>query len=204
MPPALSCDCREDEWHLGNSAALTGALLALITSGSVVFSALFPRRFWCRFLCPIGGMNGLFAKLSATELRSQKAVCSSEHGGPSRCGAASRSSTPAAKLSRWLRLSSRAKGLTSPLCAARGCPHPIPACPQPSASHTTASRATRWSSRRDAPCTCTPMPSLTTRPAPCAAPGERTCRRKQWLHGAAPAGRAAPPPPLAADGALPS
>lgn len=30
-----------------------------------------------RYLCPIGGMNGLFAKLSMTELRARQGVCSS-------------------------------------------------------------------------------------------------------------------------------
>lgn len=30
-----------------------------------------------RYLCPIGGMNGLFAKLSMTELRARAGVCSS-------------------------------------------------------------------------------------------------------------------------------
>ena len=29
-----------------------------------------------RYLCPIGGMNGLFAKLSVTELRARHGVCS--------------------------------------------------------------------------------------------------------------------------------
>ena len=29
----------------------------------------------CRAVCPIGGMNGLFAKLSMTELRARKGVC---------------------------------------------------------------------------------------------------------------------------------
>ncbi len=36
----------------------------------------FERRLWCRHLCPIGGMNGMFAKLSMTELRSRQGVCS--------------------------------------------------------------------------------------------------------------------------------
>ena len=38
----------------------------------------FERRLWCRHLCPIGGMNGMFAKLSMTELRSRQGVCSGE------------------------------------------------------------------------------------------------------------------------------
>jgi transcriptional regulator with AAA-type ATPase domain/NAD-dependent dihydropyrimidine dehydrogenase PreA subunit len=66
----------EELWNLENTAALSGCLLLLITAGAVVFSVLFERRFWCRYLCPIGGMNGLFAKLSIVELRAQQGICS--------------------------------------------------------------------------------------------------------------------------------
>ncbi|MGB8699942.1 MAG: 4Fe-4S binding protein, partial [Thermosynechococcaceae cyanobacterium] len=68
----------EELWHLENTAYLSSCLLLLITAGAVIFSVLFERRFWCRYLCPIGGMNGLFAKLSMTELRAQQGTCSAE------------------------------------------------------------------------------------------------------------------------------
>jgi NAD-dependent dihydropyrimidine dehydrogenase PreA subunit len=63
-------------WDLENVAYLSGCLLLLITAGAVIFSLLFERRFWCRYLCPIGGMNGMFAKLSIIELRAQQGICS--------------------------------------------------------------------------------------------------------------------------------
>ena len=66
----------EELWELENTAYLSAWLLLIITGGAVVCSALFERRFWCRYLCPIGGMNGLFAKLSMTELRGQTGICS--------------------------------------------------------------------------------------------------------------------------------
>jgi len=66
----------EELWDLENVAYLSGCLLLLITAGAVIFSLLFERRFWCRYLCPIGGMNGLFAKLSMIELRAQQGICS--------------------------------------------------------------------------------------------------------------------------------
>ncbi len=66
----------EELWNLENTAYLSGCLLLLITAGAVIFSVLFERRFWCRYLCPIGGMNGLFAKLSMVELRAQQGICS--------------------------------------------------------------------------------------------------------------------------------
>lgn len=66
----------EELWNLEDTAYLSGCLLLLITAGAVIFSVLFERRFWCRYLCPIGGMNGLFAKLSMVELRAQQGICS--------------------------------------------------------------------------------------------------------------------------------
>lgn len=66
----------EELWNLENTAYLSAWLLLIITAGAMVCSALFERRFWCRYLCPIGGMNGLFAKLSMVELRAQKGICS--------------------------------------------------------------------------------------------------------------------------------
>jgi transcriptional regulator with AAA-type ATPase domain/NAD-dependent dihydropyrimidine dehydrogenase PreA subunit len=68
----------EEVWDLQNTAYLSAWLLLLITGGAMVCSAIFERRFWCRYLCPIGGMNGLFAKLSMTELRAQQGICSAE------------------------------------------------------------------------------------------------------------------------------
>lgn len=66
----------EELWNLENTAYLSGCLLLLITAGAVIFSLLFERRFWCRYLCPIGGMNGMFAKLAMIELRAQQGICS--------------------------------------------------------------------------------------------------------------------------------
>lgn len=65
----------EELWDLPNTAYLSSWLLILITAGAVIFSQLYERRFWCRYLCPIGGMNGLFGKLSIIELRAQRGVC---------------------------------------------------------------------------------------------------------------------------------
>ncbi|WP_373481297.1 sigma 54-interacting transcriptional regulator [Geminocystis sp.] len=68
----------EELWDLPNTAYLSAWLLLLITAGAMICSAIFERRFWCRYLCPIGGMNGMFAKLSMTELRAQQGTCSAE------------------------------------------------------------------------------------------------------------------------------
>ncbi len=68
----------EELWHLQNTAYLSAWLLLLITGGAMVCSVIFEQRFWCRYLCPIGGMNGMFAKLAVTELRAQQGTCSAE------------------------------------------------------------------------------------------------------------------------------
>lgn len=66
----------EEVWHLAGNARLSSCLLLLITAGAVIGSLRFEKRFWCRYLCPIGGMNGLFAKLAISELRAQVGTCS--------------------------------------------------------------------------------------------------------------------------------
>ena len=80
----------EEVWNLQNSAWLSSCLLLVITTGAMLSSLLFEKRFWCRYLCPIGGMNGLFAKLSVLELRAKAGTCSGScssyacfKGGPS-------------------------------------------------------------------------------------------------------------------------
>jgi len=66
----------EEVWNLQNTAWLSSCLLLLITAGAVIGSLRFEKRFWCRHLCPVGGMNGLFAKLAIVELRAQVGTCS--------------------------------------------------------------------------------------------------------------------------------
>jgi len=66
----------EEVWNLQDTAWLSSCLLLLITAGAVIGSLRFEKRFWCRYLCPVGGMNGLFAKLSILEIRAQAGTCS--------------------------------------------------------------------------------------------------------------------------------
>jgi transcriptional regulator with AAA-type ATPase domain/NAD-dependent dihydropyrimidine dehydrogenase PreA subunit len=68
----------EKLWDLPHRAYLSASLLLVITAGAVIFSLIYERRLWCRYLCPIGGMNGMFAKLSMVELRATQQVCGSQ------------------------------------------------------------------------------------------------------------------------------
>ncbi|KAL3796747.1 hypothetical protein HJC23_010894 [Cyclotella cryptica] len=65
----------EELWDLPENANLSAWLLLLITSGAVVNSLAFEKRLWCRYMCPIGAMNKMFATASMTEVRTWKANC---------------------------------------------------------------------------------------------------------------------------------
>lgn len=68
----------EELWDLPHTAYLSAWLLVIIAAGAVIGSVIYERRLWCRYLCPIGGMNGMFAKLSILEVRSTQQVCGSQ------------------------------------------------------------------------------------------------------------------------------
>jgi len=62
-------------WDAYNNPYLTGGIIVVITLGSILFSVLFSRRSWCRYLCPLGAVNAIFAMPSVVELRSNRHVC---------------------------------------------------------------------------------------------------------------------------------
>lgn len=68
----------EKFWDLPHTPYLSSWLLVVISAGAVIGSVIYERRVWCRYLCPIGGMNGLFAKLSLLELRSTQQICGTQ------------------------------------------------------------------------------------------------------------------------------
>ena len=65
----------EELWDLPQNGVLSSCLLLLITSGAVANSIVFEKRLWCRYLCPIGAMNKIFATASMTEVRTWKSNC---------------------------------------------------------------------------------------------------------------------------------
>jgi polyferredoxin len=55
---------------------LTGILFSIITVIAVATSLIYERRTFCRYLCPIGGIIGIYSMFSAVELRSKDcSVC---------------------------------------------------------------------------------------------------------------------------------
>lgn len=47
-------------WDAYNNPYLTGGIILIITVGSIIFSVLYSRRSWCRYLCPLGAVNAIF------------------------------------------------------------------------------------------------------------------------------------------------
>jgi len=55
-----------------------GLLLLSMFLIAFVLNTIWARQAWCRYLCPLGGMNGLLARVSLLELRADNSICLSE------------------------------------------------------------------------------------------------------------------------------
>ncbi|MFQ5456276.1 MAG: sigma 54-interacting transcriptional regulator [Nitrospirota bacterium] len=53
----------------------TGLLIIFILSGAVIFSILYERRVWCRYLCPLGGLIGIYSLASFVTIRANRKLC---------------------------------------------------------------------------------------------------------------------------------
>jgi polyferredoxin len=58
---------------------VTGSLLIGITAAAIGIGMHFERRTFCRYLCPIGGLIGIYAMFSAVELRSKDSEVCRKH-----------------------------------------------------------------------------------------------------------------------------
>ncbi len=65
----------EETTHMRQSPLLTGWLLVTILAGAVGLAVLYPRRAWCRHVCPLGGMAGVCATSGLLEVRPTVDVC---------------------------------------------------------------------------------------------------------------------------------
>ncbi len=57
------------------SPRATGTLLLVLLGGAVLVSLLYHRRVWCRYLCPLGALSGVYSMTAAVELRADAAAC---------------------------------------------------------------------------------------------------------------------------------
>ena len=68
----------EQATRMRHSPRATGALLLAITIGAVVTAALLPRRSWCRYVCPLGGLAGVSSMTGLLELRPTPDICAAK------------------------------------------------------------------------------------------------------------------------------
>ncbi|MFV1975843.1 MAG: sigma 54-interacting transcriptional regulator [Candidatus Scalindua sp.] len=57
------------------SSTLTAYLIIFILSGAVISGFIFERRAWCRYVCPLGGLFGVYSLASITSLKANRSVC---------------------------------------------------------------------------------------------------------------------------------
>jgi transcriptional regulator with AAA-type ATPase domain/NAD-dependent dihydropyrimidine dehydrogenase PreA subunit len=68
----------EEATHMRTAPLATGLLLLSILTGALVASVLFPRRTWCRHLCPLGSFAGLCSTSAMLELRPNTDICAAQ------------------------------------------------------------------------------------------------------------------------------
>jgi transcriptional regulator with AAA-type ATPase domain len=71
----------EEATGMRHSAVLTGFLLLGIGAGAVYFGVAYPRRSWCRHVCPLGGFAAFSSASAMMELRPTYDVCSAKCAG---------------------------------------------------------------------------------------------------------------------------
>jgi CRP-like cAMP-binding protein/polyferredoxin len=62
-------------WDAYRNTRLTGMIILGIILGAFIFSVIFKRRAWCRYICPLGALNAVFAMPSIMELRANRHLC---------------------------------------------------------------------------------------------------------------------------------
>jgi len=63
-------------WTITRSPRATGILLLTLLAGAAFVSVLYQRRAWCRYICPLGALTGIYSTTAVVELRSKDAACS--------------------------------------------------------------------------------------------------------------------------------
>ena len=70
--------CSEHITDMPNYPLATAVLLLSIMGFTMIFYVLYGSASWCRYICPLGLMNGIYSKLSIIEVRANTSVCNSQ------------------------------------------------------------------------------------------------------------------------------
>lgn len=65
----------EEYTHMVASVSKTAYLIFSILFAAIIVDFIFEKSAWCRHLCPLGGMAGLFSMSSLIEIRANRNVC---------------------------------------------------------------------------------------------------------------------------------
>jgi ferredoxin len=66
-------------FEIGNSPFLTAVLLTILMLSAIIFGMIFERRTFCRYVCPIGSMIGVYSMFAPVELRNENGRVCFEH-----------------------------------------------------------------------------------------------------------------------------
>jgi len=64
--------------HMVSSPRFTAFLITAIAVPAIILGVFFQRRTWCRYLCPLGKMVGIFSSASIVELRANYGICNND------------------------------------------------------------------------------------------------------------------------------
>ncbi len=78
-------------WRVVGTPSHTGIVLLALLAGSLLAGIFLGRLAWCRHLCPIGLLTGLYSTASVVELRPRPEVCRTRCAGEKSCPASERS-----------------------------------------------------------------------------------------------------------------
>lgn len=71
----LSLTWSDRVWGFTVSPVATGVIVIVLLTGALCTGLIFQRRTWCRSLCPIGALTGLYATSAVVELRGRPHSC---------------------------------------------------------------------------------------------------------------------------------
>jgi transcriptional regulator with AAA-type ATPase domain/polyferredoxin len=65
----------EESTHMLSHPVRTGVLLLSLAAAAALIGLLYQRHTWCRYLCPLGAMGGVFSAASALRVSARREVC---------------------------------------------------------------------------------------------------------------------------------
>jgi DNA-binding NtrC family response regulator len=65
----------EHTFHMIARPRAAGFLLLALMAGAVVFSVIYRRETWCRYVCPLGNLGAVYALPAVLNVRSNPSVC---------------------------------------------------------------------------------------------------------------------------------